>query len=152
MGCTTLSSKTFPSDDTLLKLMEKYQLTIKETKKLWKTFSKLDKKYFSFRKSGIINADEIFKILKIKPDSILAPYLIDYISDLEKDDVKTLSFPEFIRLISKLCLFTPTQIMQCNKNSVVFKCIDENKDNCLSKDEIIFFFEKRTQWKKNFSE
>jgi hypothetical protein len=34
MGCTTLSSKTFPSDDTLLKLMEKYQLTIKETKKL----------------------------------------------------------------------------------------------------------------------
>ena len=48
-----------------------------------------------------------------KPDSIVAPYLIEYISDMEKKQSGQLTFLEFVRSITKLCLYTPPQIMQC---------------------------------------
>ena len=35
-----------------------------------------------------MSADEIFHVIHEKPNSIIAPYLIEYISDLEKGESK----------------------------------------------------------------
>jgi hypothetical protein len=103
-----------------------------------------------FSSSGSVSPGEIFKVIKEKEDSIIAPYLIEYISDLEKGSGGQLSFPEFVRSIAKFCLYTPTQIIQCNKQSVVFMCIDENRGGTVTKEEIIFFLKRTINGKMVF--
>ena len=77
---------------------------------------------------------EIFKVIKEKPSSVIAPYLIRYISLLEREEGERLKFVEFVRSISKYCLLSPAQILQ-----FVFQCIDENQDGFISKQEIMQF-------------
>lgn len=55
-----------------------------------------------------------------------------------------------MRSIAKLCLYTPTQIIQCNHNIVVFKCIDENRDDNITKDDIMFFLKRQFNGKMIF--
>lgn len=93
---------------------------------------------------------EIFKVIKEKEDSIIAPYLIEYISDLEKGSGGQLSFSEFVRSIAKFCLYTPTQIIQCNLPKVVFMCMDENRGGTVTKEEIIFFLKRTINGKMIF--
>ena len=97
-----------------------------------------------------MNPGEIFKVIKEKEDSIIAPYLIEYISDLEKGSGGQLSFPEFVRSIAKFCLYTPTQIIQCNLPVVVFMCMDENRGGTVTKEEIIFFLKRTINGKMIF--
>lgn len=89
-------------------------------------------------------------MIKEKPDSIVAPYLIEYISDLEKDSGGQLTFPEFVRSLAKFCLYTPTQIIQCTPYLVVFMCIDENRSGSVTKEEIIFFLKREIDGKMIF--
>lgn len=89
-------------------------------------------------------------MIKEKPDSIVAPYLIEYISDLEKDSGGQLTFPEFVRSLAKFCLYTPTQIIQCTLYLVVFMCIDENRSGSVTKEEIIFFLKREVDGKMIF--
>ena len=89
-------------------------------------------------------------MIKEKQDSIIAPYLIEYISDLEKGSGGQLTFQEFVRSIAKFCLYTPTQIIQCTLKLVVFMCIDENRSGSVTKEEIIFFFKRELEGKMIF--
>jgi hypothetical protein len=65
---------------------------------------------------------EIFALIGEKPNSVVAPYLIEYISDLEKEEGERLTFIDFVRSISKYCLLTSYQILK-----FVFQAIDENR-------------------------
>jgi Ca2+-binding EF-hand superfamily protein len=81
-----------------------------------------------------VNVMEIFRVIKEKPNSVIAPYLTRYISLLEREEGERLKFVEFVRSISKYCLLNPPQILQ-----FVFQCIDENQDGFVNKQEIMRF-------------
>mmetsp|Transcript_6972 Transcript_6972/g.12748 ORF Transcript_6972/g.12748 Transcript_6972/m.12748 type:complete len:112 (-) Transcript_6972:4212-4547(-) len=109
MGCQ--SSQVLPErfmTQEMRELQFKFELTNAELMKMWKIFLRID-----VDKSNTIRADEIFLLIKELPTSIIAPYLIIYISDLEKEQGDRLNFFEFTRCIGKYCLLTPTQLLQC---------------------------------------
>lgn len=97
-----------------------------------------------------MSAAEIFVLIREKPNSIIAPYLIEYISDLEKEQGDRLNFYEFTRSIAKYCLLTPSQLLQCKRYSVVFKCIDQNDNGHVNKEEILLFLKADWEGKQIF--
>lgn len=44
---------------------------------------------------------EIFVLIGEKPTSVIAPYLIEYISDIEKEEGDRMTFIDFVRSICK---------------------------------------------------
>lgn len=112
MGCRN-SSKTYPKlhmTEEIREVSNKFLFTEKELKKLWTVFHQIDTD-----RTGLVSIVEIFELIREKPSSIVAPFLIEYISDLEKERGDRLSFVDFTRSISKYCLLNPTQILKCKK-------------------------------------
>jgi len=130
MGCR--NSKIIPKlemDQKVHDVVEKFCLTQSEIRKLWHIYHVIDTD-----DSGTVSVVEIFRLIKERPNSVIAPYLIEYISDLEKEQGDRLSFVEFVRSIAKYCLLTPPQILK-----FVFQCIDENRNGTINKEEIMLF-------------
>lgn len=111
MGCAIKKTQTpeFVPTPDIQQLMKKFCMKHQEMHKMWVIFHKID----SNNNSGTVSVIEIFKLIKEKPNSVIAPYLIQYIDDLEKESGERLSFVEFVRSIAKYCLLTPTQILKC---------------------------------------
>jgi Ca2+-binding EF-hand superfamily protein len=134
MGCLIGKTPALVRTSALADLQDKFMLKESELRKLWRLFHEAD-----FDQNSTVSVVEIFRLIKEKPDSVIAPYLIEYISDLEKEEGERLTFEQFTRSVAKYCLLTPTQLLQCNPHLVVFQCIDENRNGVVTKEEIMLF-------------
>lgn len=134
MGCLFGKTPPLVMTSALTDLQDKFMLSQGEMRKLWSLFHKAD-----YDQNSTVSVVEIFRLIKEKPDSVIAPYLIEYISDLEKEEGERLTFEQFTRSVAKYCLLTPTQLLQCKSHLVVFQCIDENRNGVVTKEEIMLF-------------
>ena len=97
MGCFGSKIAPLNMNYDMVELADKFCLSDKELDKLWLLFNRIDTDA-----SGTVSIIEIFQLIGEKPTSVIAPYLISYISDIEKsEEGDRMTFIDFIRSICK---------------------------------------------------
>lgn len=124
---TSHSLKSFSKNEKIMKIKEKFYLTLEDINKLHNFFCLLDKE-----NSGFITIVDIYRLLNENPStSIIGPFIDRFFVLIEKKNFYKTSFEEFLPNLVSFCLFSTFQLIE-----FMFNFIDKDHDNYISKGDI----------------
>ena len=116
-------------NERLVSIMSYFHFKARELNSLYQIFSTIDKEG-----SGYIKLYDLYKLLNEEPCSMIAPYIEQLYSQIDKEIPDKISFLELIPVIGKFCLYSRDQIFD-----FVFMILDVNVDGFISKLDLIKF-------------
>ena len=131
----------FPFNNSLVQeYCMTYQLNAKDINDLYSTFSNMDSSNY-----GYISIDDLLCSLRETRNSIIFPFLEGLFKLVEKKEKDFIDFFEWITMTMEYSLMNEEQI-----HKFIFRIIDVNNDELISKRDILLFFSREHNKKKIF--
>jgi Ca2+-binding EF-hand superfamily protein len=131
----------FPFNNEQVKTFcQEYQLNAKEVSQMHKIFSSID---VEFR--GYITIDGFLELLQETDTSIVYPYLQGLFKLVKQSEPRQVDFFEWMAMVIDYCLMTGDQMAK-----FIFRVIDTNNDEIISKRDILKLFSQKNRGKRIF--
>jgi len=131
----------FPFNNEQVKsFCHRYQLNAKEVADLHAIFCRIDVDF-----KGFITIEGFLELLRETEDSIVCPYLKGVFKLVKKHENGRVDFFEWMSMVIDYCLMTTDQLLK-----YLFRVIDTNDDEVISKKDILKFFSQKHQGRRVF--